>query len=179
MAFERYGTTTPRRSQWLARSSDAGQTWSTPKQIDDANVDLLAETTQAKIFAAPSGIFGVAFYDRRLVCPSDTPDAGAVDTCIDVTIQFFNADGSPRGGNRRVTQESWDPNVNPAVPGGVGGSTTFIGDYFGGTMTTTKKGTFAHLLFVSTSPTLQAGALPGGDLAPPYQQQIYASVLAP
>ncbi|TMD83489.1 MAG: exo-alpha-sialidase [Chloroflexi bacterium] len=179
MAFERYGTTTPRRSQWLVRSSDEGQTWSIPKQIDDANVDLLAETTQAKIFAAPSGIFGVAFYDRRLVCPSDTPDAGAVDTCIDVTIQFFNADGSPRGGNRRVTQESWDPNVNPAVPGGVGGSTTFIGDYFGGTMTTTKKGTFAHLLFVSTSPTLQAGALPGGDLAPPYQQQIYASVPAP
>ncbi|TMG19759.1 MAG: hypothetical protein E6I01_01245 [Chloroflexi bacterium] len=78
-----------------------------------------------------------------------------------------------------MTQESWDPNVNPPVPGGVGGSTTFIGDYFGGAMTTTKKGSFAHLLFVSTSPTLQIGAVAGGDLAPPYQQQIYASVPAP
>ncbi|OLD73838.1 MAG: hypothetical protein AUF61_00620 [Chloroflexi bacterium 13_1_20CM_66_33] len=179
MAYERYGTTTPRRSQWLVRSSDEGRSWSIPIQIDDASVDPIAETTQAKIFAAPSGIFGVAFYDRRLVCPSDTPHAGAVNICIDVTIQFFNPDGSPRGGNRRVTQESWDPNVNPPVPGGVGGSTTFIGDYFGGAMTTTKKGTFAHLLFVSTSPTLQIGAVAGGDLAPPYQQQIYASVPAP
>jgi len=46
-------------------------------------------------------------------------------------------------------------------------------------MTTTKKGTFANLLFVSTSPTLQAGAIPGGGLAPPYQQQVFATVPAP
>ena len=54
-----------------------------------------------------------------------------------------------------------------------------IGDYFGGVMTTTRKGTFAHLLFVSTSPTLQTGAVPGGDLSPPYQQQVYARIPAP
>lgn len=46
-------------------------------------------------------------------------------------------------------------------------------------MTTTKRGTVAHLLFVSTSPTLQAGAAPGGDLAPPYQQQVFATIPAP
>jgi hypothetical protein len=179
MAFERYGSTTPRRSQWLTRSADQGRSWTTPVQIDDAGVDTAAETTQAKIFAGSSGIFAVAFYDRRLICPADTPDAGAVDTCLDVTIQFYNRDGSRRGGNRRATAESWDPNVNPAVPGGLGATTTFIGDYFGGAMTTTRKGTFAHLLFVSTSPTLQAGAVAGGDLSPPYQQQVYASIPAP
>ena len=182
MAFERYGTTTPRRSQWLVRSSDQGRSWSTPVQIDDASVSMEAETTQAKIFAAPSGIFGVAFYDRRLTCPADDPVAanvGLADRCIDVTIQFYNADGSPRGSNQRVTRESWDPNQNPATPGGLGASTTFIGDYFGGTMTTTRKGTLAHLLFVSTSPTLQAGAEPDGGLLPPYQQQVYATVPAP
>jgi len=78
-----------------------------------------------------------------------------------------------------VTQDGWDPNINPAVPGGTGASTTFIGDYFGGTMTTTKQGTFAHVLFVSTSPTLQDGAVAGGDLMPPFQQQVYATVPAP
>jgi hypothetical protein len=46
-------------------------------------------------------------------------------------------------------------------------------------MTTTNKGTFAHLLFVSTAADLQAGATPGGGLTPPYQQQIYATVPAP
>jgi hypothetical protein len=182
MAFERYGTTTPRRSQWLARSSDQGQSWSTPVQIDDANVDVAAETTQAKIFASPSGIFGVAFYDRRLTCPPDDPvtaNVGLPDRCIDISIQFYNADGSRRGSNQRVTQESWDPNQNPPTPGGLGASTTFIGDYFGGAMTTTRKGSYAHLLFVSTSPTLQAGASADGGLIPPYQQQVYATVPAP
>jgi hypothetical protein len=39
--------------------------------------------------------------------------------------------------------------------------------------------TFAHLLFVSTSPTVQAGAFADGGLFPPYQQQVYATVPAP
>jgi len=183
MAYEAFGTTSPQRSQWLVRSADEGRSWSTPVQVDDPIIgDAAAETTQAKIAAAPSGIFAVAFYDRRLTCPAVDPvaaDAGLPDRCIDVTIQFYNADGSARGGNQRVTQESWDPNINPAFPGGLGSSTTFIGDYFGGAMTTTKKGTFAHLLFVSTSPTLQAGGFPDGGLVPPYQQQVYATVPAP
>lgn len=172
MAFEAYSSTTPRRSQWLTQSADEGQTWSTPLQVDDPV--SVGETTQAKIMAAPNGLFAVAFYDRRLACAS-----GALDTCINVTVQFFNADGSARGSNRRVTQDSWDPSVNAPTTGGFGASTTFIGDYFGGAMTTTSKGTFAHLLFVSTSPGLQAGAVAGGGLTPPYQQQVYASVPAP
>jgi len=118
MAYERFGQTTPQRSQWLVRSSDEGRSWTTPVQVDDPIVgDAAAETTQAKIAAAPSGIFAVAFYDRRLTCPADDPvsaDVGRPDRCIDVTIQFYNADGSRRAGNRRVTHESWDPGINTA-----------------------------------------------------------------
>ncbi|TMD12517.1 MAG: exo-alpha-sialidase [Chloroflexi bacterium] len=180
LAYERYGGGTPARSQWLAESSDAGTTWTSLGQVDDPAG--AGQTTQAKIMSAGSGIVALAFYDRRLACPADDPiaaDVGALDTCIDVTIQFFDPNGVRLGGNRRVTRESWDPNVNPAFPGGLGASTSFIGDYFGGAMTTTRQGTFAHLLFVSTSPRLQAGAVPGGDLSPPYQQQVYATVPVP
>jgi len=141
------------------------------------------DTFQQKVFAAPNGIFGVAFYDRRLACPATDPiaaDVGNTNTCIDVTIQFYDPDGTSLGGNRRVTQESWDPNVNPPQPGGLSGSTTFIGDYFGGAMTSSgASGALAHLLFVSTSTSLQAGAVAGGGLAPPYQQQVYAQVPTP
>jgi len=177
MAYERFGIGTPNRNQLLAESADEGTTWHTLGQIDDA---VPGETTQAKIMAAPSGILAVAFYDRRLACPAGLgADARKLDTCINLTIQFYDATGQPLGMNRRVTQAGWDPNVNPAFPGGLGASTSFIGDYFGGSMTTTKKGTFAHMLFVSTSPTLQAQAVPGGDLIPPYQQQVYATIPAP
>jgi hypothetical protein len=56
---------------------------------------------------------------------------------------------------------------------------TFIGDYFGGAMTSSGSSAWAHLLFASTSAALQAGAVPGGGLTPPYQQQVYARVPAP
>jgi hypothetical protein len=180
MAYERYGNGTPLRSQQLSESSDFGATWTSLGQVDDPGA--AGQTTQAKIMSAPSGVVAVAFYDRRLACPVDDPiaaDVGATDTCIDVSVQFYDAAGNRLGGNRRVTQESWDPNLNPAYPGGLGSTTTFIGDYFGGAMTTTRKGTSAHLLFASTSPALQAGAVPGGGLEPPYQQQVYATVPAP
>jgi hypothetical protein len=177
IAYERFGVGTPNRNQLLAESADDGATWQTLGQIDDA---VSGDTTQAKIMAAPSGILAVAFYDRRLACPADVgANAGRLDTCINVTIQFYSANGLRLGANRRVTQDGWDPNINPAVPGGMGATTTFIGDYFGGTMTTTRQGTLAHVLFVSTSPTLQAGGVAGGDLMPPYQQQVYATVPAP
>jgi hypothetical protein len=46
-------------------------------------------------------------------------------------------------------------------------------------MTSGPEGLFAHLLFASTSPDYQSGAVAGGGLVPPYQQQIYARVPAP
>ena len=180
LAYENYDRSVPKGNIWLTQSSDEGKTWTKPVQVNEPTAS--GDTTQQKIFAAPNGIFGVAFYDRRLACPATDPiaaDVGRTNTCIDMTIQFYNADGSARGDNRRVTQESWDPNVNPPQPGGLSGSKTFIGDYFGGAMTSDGSGTLAHLLFVSTSAALQLNTGPGGGLTPPYQQQIYAQAPAP
>jgi hypothetical protein len=46
-------------------------------------------------------------------------------------------------------------------------------------MTSDGGGALAHLLFVSTSTSLQANAVTGGGLSPPYQQQVYAQMPAP
>lgn len=180
LAYENYDRSLPKGNIWLAQSADEGKTWSKPVQVNDPAAP--GDTFQQKVFAAPNGELGVAFYDRRLACPANDPipaNVGLTNTCIDVTVQFYAADGTPLGGNRRATLETWDPNVVPPKPGGLSGTKTFIGDYFGGAMTTTIDGTFAHLLFVSTSPDYQAGAVAGGGFAPPYQQQIYARVPVP
>jgi hypothetical protein len=180
LAYENYDRSIPKGNLWLTESPDEGKTWSKPVLINDP--DAPGDTFQQKIFAATNGLFGVAFYDRRLTCPASDPipaDVGLANTCLDVTIQFYNEDGTPLGGNRRVTAESWDPNVAPPKPGGLSSSLTFIGDYFGGAMTSAGPSAVAHLLFVSTSTALQQNAVPGGGLSPPYQQQVYARVPSP
>ncbi len=180
LAYENYNRSIPKGNIWLAISSDQGQSWSPPVRVNDASAP--GDTLQPKIFAAPNGVFGVAFYDRQLACPATDPltqNIGKPNTCIDVTIQFYNSDGTGRQGNRRVTHESWDPNVKPPQPGGLFATTTFIGDYFGGAMTSDATGAQAHLLFVSTSTAFQYNAVTGGGLTPPYQQQVYARVPAP
>jgi hypothetical protein len=180
LAYENYDRSIPKGDIWLTRSADEGKTWAKPVLVNDPVT--AGDAFQQKVFAAPSGAFGVAFYDRRLPCPANDPvasDVGRTNTCIDVTVQFYAADGAPLDGNRRATLQSWDPYVAPPQQGGLSGTGTFIGDYFGGAMTSGAEGTFAHLLFVSTSPNYQAGAAAGGGLAPPYQQQVYARVHAP
>jgi hypothetical protein len=167
LAFENYDRSLPKGNIWLTQSADEGKTWSKAIQVNDPSAP--GDTFQQKVFAAPNGDFAIAFYDRRLACPPNDPltaNIGHTNTCIDVTVQFYNPSGTPLGGNRRATLESWDPNVAPAQPGGLSGTTTFIGDYFGGAMTSSAQGTVAHLLFVSTSPDYQAGAVAGGGLAP-------------
>src|SRR2546428_1830313 len=178
LAYENYDRSAPKGNLWLTISSDQGKTWlNKPIQINDPSA--AGDTFQQKIMAAPDGTIAVAFYDRRLTCPTSDPitaDIGKANTCIDVTIQFFNADGSWRGDNRRVTGESWDPNIAPPQPGGLTATTTFIGDYFGGAMTSDAS---AHLFFVSTSSAFQTNAAAGGGLRPPFPQPVYAPVPAP
>ncbi len=180
LAYENYAHAVPKGNIWLTVSSDQGRSWSQPVQVNDPSAP--GDTFQPKAFAAPNGLFGVAFYDRRLTCPATDPVAsnvGKANTCVDVTIQFYSSDGTGRGGNRRVTQESWDPNLNPPQPGGLFAATTFIGDYFGGAMTSDPTGAQAHLLFISTSMTFQGNRVTAGGLTQSYQQQVYATVLAP
>src|SRR2546425_5915097 len=125
---------------------------------------------QPPVTAGPDGTVAVAFYDRRLACPTKDPnilptDLGRTNFCINTSIQFFH-DGpgglQPIGSNIRVTQATWDPQ-NPgtttgqlAHPGGPNSSTTFIGDYFG--LALSKHNAF--LLFLSN---YNLGANPAND----------------
>ena len=57
----------------FTQSTDGGSTWSTPATVND-NVDAAGVPTdqfQPSVAAGPNGAVAVAFYDRRLPCPSD------------------------------------------------------------------------------------------------------------
>ncbi len=144
----------------LTESADGGQTFSAPIFVNDAaTVTDGTDQFQPTVAAGPNGTVAVAFYDRRLACPTGDSnilpqDQGRTNFCINTSVQFFS-DGSeglqPLGSNIRVTQATWDPQ-NPgtttgqlAHPGGPNGSLTFIGDYFG--LALSKQN--AYLLFLS------------------------------
>src|SRR5207245_7249232 len=96
----------PKGTIWLTQSADEGKTWSKPSQVDDPTAP--GDAFQQKVFAAPSGEFGVAFYGRRLACPANDPitaDVGRTNTCVDAFVQFYAADGTPLGGTRPATLE--------------------------------------------------------------------------
>ena len=57
--------------------------------------------------------------------------AGRDNYCINTAIQFYTAMLQPLGGNVRLSQHTWDPQLNAPKRYSIGGSTTFIGDYFG------------------------------------------------
>lgn len=164
----------------LTESADGGATWSTPLYVNDpTTVDDGTDQFQPTVAASPGGTVAVAFYDRRLPCPTGDPnilpeDQGRSNFCIDTSIQFFS-DGDrglrPLGSNVRVTRHSWDPQ-NPGSmglprPGGPNGGTTFIGDYFGLALTDRS----AYPLFVSN---YNEGQNPTND-----QQQFLAIVPVP
>ncbi len=150
--------------------------------VNDA-VTVADETDQFQptVAVSPNGTVAVAFYDRRLACPASDPniltaDQGRTNFCINTSIQFFS-DGSGGlqrlGSNTRVTQATWDPQ-NPGTnsdglphPGGPNSSLTFIGDYFGLSLSNQS----AFVLFVSN---YNLGANPAND-----QQQFAASVPIP
>jgi hypothetical protein len=129
----------------LTRSSDGGATWSTPIQVND-NVSAVDEF-QPNLTVAADGTVSVAFYDRRLACPTtgttegtaagialdSGPASGASNYCVNSSIQFYAPDLTPIGHNVRLTQHTWDPQLNAPHTGSPGGTTTFIGDYFGNT----------------------------------------------
>ncbi len=166
----------------LVESGDGGNTWSSPMAVNDAvTVADSTDQFQPTVAVSPNGTVAVAFYDRRLACPASDPniltaDQGRTNFCINTSIQFFS-DGSGGlqrlGSNTRVTQATWDPQ-NPGTnsdglphPGGPNSSLTFIGDYFGLSLSNQS----AFVLFVSN---YNLGANPAND-----QQQFAASVPIP
>ena len=159
---------------YVTGSLDGGATWTAPIRVNDGPDDV--EALQPRVEVAPNGTVAVAFYDRRLACPSDPASgvqfdplapAGMTNFCINTAIQFYQPDLTPLGHNIRLSQFTWDPQLNAAKRFCICGSTTFIGDYFG----LDFGGGYAYTSSVSTYDY--------GHNASNYQQQIVARVPLP
>jgi len=172
----------------LTASYDQGKTWSFPIQVND-NANASVDEFQPNLAVAPDGTVSVNFYDRRLACPSagreadaaglaldqvnpnysgSLPPYAATNYCIHASVQFYGPNLAPKGGNIRLTQHNWDPQLNapdrscPCNP-----MDTFIGDYFGNDF----AGTLNYSTFVST--------YDDGTNPHHYQQQVVATVRIP
>jgi hypothetical protein len=174
---------------YLISSTDNGATWSTPIVVND-NANPVDEL-QPNLNVADNGtadVVSVAFYDRRLPCPSSgstealfagiardpgtaaspgTP-YGRSNYCVNTAIQFYTATLAPVGYNIRLSQHTWDPQLNsPHWICICDNTATFIGDYFGNT----SDGSVEYTTSVST---FDDGSNPNH-----YQQQAVASLPIP
>ena len=87
--------------------------------------------------------------------------------CMNASIQFYAPTLAPLGHNVRLTQHTWDPQLNSPHPGSPAGEETFIGDYFGNiTDGPTDVSTFVSTYDDSSNPAH-------------YQQQVVAKIAVP
>ena len=158
-------------------------------QVND-NISAVDEF-QPNATVAADGTVSVNFYDRRLACPgagtAEATGAGiALDTagqnpsytgalppfsasnyCVNASIQFYSATLTPLGHNIRLTEHTWDPQLNAPHTSSPSGTSTFIGDYFGNiTSGATDLSTFTS--------TYNSGGNPAYR-----QQQVVATVAIP
>jgi hypothetical protein len=163
-------------------------TWTAPIQVND-NTNVVDEF-QPNLAVAASGTVSVNFYDRRLACPifgsqealgaglaldtvnpnfAGTPPYGATNYCVNTSIQFYTPTLVARGRNIRLSQHTWDPQLNSPYRFCVCNATAgFIGDYFGNT----TGGGFDYTTSVSTFND-------GGNNPSHFQQQVVATVGIP
>jgi hypothetical protein len=171
----------------LTMSSDSGATWSSPIQVTDNASPV--DAFQPNLTVAANGTLTVAFYDRRLACPSagtaeaagagialDTlnlhftgslPPYGAANYCVNSSIQFYDASLNPIGHNIRTSAHTWDPQLNEPKPGRIGGLEGFIGDYYG------------NITSGSTDYTTSVSTFDEGSNPNHYQQQVIATIAVP
>jgi hypothetical protein len=159
---------------YVTASLDGGASWSAPVRVNDGPDDV--EALQPVVAAAPNGTVAVAFYDRRLECPGAGPSgvqfdplapAGTRNFCINTAIQFYEPDLTPIGHNIRLSEFTWDPQLNAPKRSCVCSSATFLGDYFG----LDFGGGYAYTTSIST--------YDDGNNPNHYQQQIVARVPLP
>ncbi len=153
---------------FVLTSHDGGLTWSSSILVNDDPNTATTDQLQPAIAAAPTGRIAVAFYDRRLACPSDAnilpADRGAANFCINTSVQYYDAALHPVGRNVRASRATWDPQQQPVTTRGGDG---FIGDYFGLALSATRT----YVLNLSTA---DLGSNPAH-----YQQQILQTVNTP
>src|SRR5947207_1929813 len=115
---------------YLTASYDGGRSWTSPLLVNDnvAPVDEL----QPNLGVAPNGTVSVAFYDRRLACPTassaeaagsgitfapgttSSPGApwGRMNYCVNTAVQFYSPNLTPIGQNVRLSAHTWDPQLS-------------------------------------------------------------------
>jgi hypothetical protein len=126
---------------YLTASYDRGRTWTAPILVNDNAGPT--EALQPNLGVAPNGTVSVAFYDRRLPCPTGDEAVaagiafdplrpfGAANYCVNTAIQFYRPNLAPIGHNVRLSPQTWDPQLSAPHQGCICTSGTFIGDYFG------------------------------------------------
>jgi len=171
----------------LTASYDGGMSWTTPIQVND-NASAVDEF-QPNLAVAASGTVSVNFYDRRLACPAfgtteaknaglaldlanpnfpGTPPYGATNYCVNTSIQFYTPGLGALGHNIRLSQHTWDPQLNSPYRFCVcNAAAGFIGDYFGNT----TGG--------STDYTTSVSTFDDGSNHGHFQQQVVATVAIP
>jgi len=173
----------------LTASYDQGKTWTYPIQVND-NTSPNVDEFQPNLTVGPDGTVSVNFYDRRLTCPASgtdeaaaaglaldrsnpnyggtLPPYGAANYCVNASVQFYTADLQPKRHNIRLTQNTWDPQLNaPNRSCPCNQLDTFLGDYFGHEI----AGTIDYSTFVST--------YDDGSNHKHYQQQVVATISVP
>jgi hypothetical protein len=165
----------------LSASYDGGSNWLSPIKVNDnpAGTDAF----QPNLATAANGRVLVAFYDRRLACPPESDQAaglaldpnhpfGFTNYCVNASMQVYDANLVPKGQNIRLSNHTWDPQLNSMKPSGILRTRGFIGDYFGvDTGVNDKNETIAYTSSVST--------YNDGTNKDHYQQQVVASIKIP
>ncbi len=178
----------------LTASYDGGSTWSAPIQVNDNTAAV--DEFQPNLAVAANGTVSVNFYDRRLACPAagtaeavgaglaldqanphfsgSLPPYGASNYCVNASVQFYTPALSPIGHNIRLTQHTWDGQLNAPHPhSAFANGNTFIGDYFGNTSSgSTSIATFVSTFNDTTKPANQQN--PDNR-----QQQVVATLTIP
>ena len=193
MSWEDYST--GHDNIYLSASFDGGKSWTDAIRVND-NASSDVDEFQPNLATAANGTVSLNFYDRRLACPdagtAEAVGAGlALDTinprygsgtvappyryrnyCINTSVQFYTAALAPLGHNIRISEHTWDPQLNAPWRYGsslFSGKDTFIGDYFGND--------FAGNLNLATSVSTFNDATNTNPNH--YQQQIIATVAIP
>jgi hypothetical protein len=175
----------------LTASYDDGVTWSGPIQVNDN--PRAVDEFQPNLTTAAGGTVSVNFYDRRLACPAagtdeaaqaglalDTvnpnysgslPPYAAVNYCVNASVQFYSARLRPIGHNVRISQHTFDPQLDAPHTSCATCTATFIGDYFGNVVAEYGGVATNYATFVTTYDY--------GSNAAHHQQQIVSAIRVP